>query len=93
MRTALHRYANQITRVEVHLSDENGGKSGRSDKRCLIEARPAGHPPLTVSNDAVSLEVAFNGAAKKMQHLLESVLGQSHNHKGGASIQGEISVE
>ena len=30
----LGRFSAQLTRVEVHLSDENGAKSGRKDKRC-----------------------------------------------------------
>ena len=93
VRTALHRYADQITRVEVHLSDENGGKSGSADKRCLIEARPAGHQPLTVSNDAATLQGAFDGAARKMVHLLESTLGRLHSHKGAASIRTENAIE
>jgi ribosome-associated translation inhibitor RaiA len=93
VRIALHRYADELTRVEVHLSDENGAKSGNADKRCLIEARPTSRQPVTVSNDAETLQGAFDGAAKKMQHLLESALGRSHDHKGGASIRGEIPVE
>ena len=93
VRTALHRYADQITRVEVHLSDENGAKSGDGDKRCLMEARPAGHKPLTASNDAATLQGAFDGAAKKMAHLLESTLGRLHHHKGDASIRTENVTE
>ncbi|MEL6796637.1 MAG: ribosomal subunit interface protein, partial [Planctomycetota bacterium] len=34
--------ADRLTRVEVHLGDENAHKSGPADKRCLIEARPKG---------------------------------------------------
>ena len=30
---ALERFSEHITRVEVHLSDENGGKSGQHDQR------------------------------------------------------------
>jgi len=93
VRTALHRYADQITRVEVHLSDENGVKSGSSDKRCLLEARPTGHQPLIVSNDAATLQGAFDGAAKKMAHLLESTLRRLHHHKGDASIRTENVAE
>jgi len=89
VRTALHRHADEVTRVEVHLSDEKGAKSGNADKRCLIEAHPAGHQPLTVSNDAATLEGAFDGAAKKMAHKLESALGRLHHHKGEASIRTE----
>ena len=35
--------AEHITRVEVHLSDENGKKGGSHDKRCMMEARLEGH--------------------------------------------------
>ena len=41
----LGRFSDQITRIEVHLSDENAGKSGGADKRCLMEARLAGRQP------------------------------------------------
>ena len=42
----LSRFAGQITRLEVHLSDENGAdKTGVIDKRCLIEARLGGVIP------------------------------------------------
>ena len=42
VRGALDRFSEQITRVEVHLSDENSDKKfGTDDKRCLLEARLA----------------------------------------------------
>jgi hypothetical protein len=49
---ALRRVAEHITRVEVHLSIESGGKSGQSDKRCAMEARLEGLQSLTVTDDA-----------------------------------------
>jgi ribosome-associated translation inhibitor RaiA len=93
VRTLLHRYTDQITRVEVHLSDENGAKAGNPDKRCLIDARPAGRPSVIVSHNAATLREAFNGAAKKLQHSLESTLGRLHSHKGDASIRTENAIE
>lgn len=84
---SLSRFSGQITRVEVHLSDENAGKSGGMDKRCLMEARPTGHQPLAVSHQAATLEEAFSGAAKKLQRSLESTLGRLGNRKGGSSIR------
>lgn len=46
---ALSRFSNRITRVEVHLSDENGSqKSGSSDKRCVLEARSCS--PVVLQN-------------------------------------------
>jgi ribosomal subunit interface protein len=93
MRTALHRYADLIARVEVHFSDENVSKSGNADKRCLIEAHPVGQSPMTASDDAATLQKAFDGAAKKMAHQFESSLGKLHHHKGEASIRTEPASE
>ena len=85
--TALSQFSDQITRVEVHLSDENAGKSGSADKRCLMEARPAGRQPIAVSHEGATLEEAYSGAAKKLRSSLESTLGRASDHKGGASIR------
>ena len=72
----LERHLEDLTRVEVHLSDENGGKSGPKDKRCKMEARPKGHQPISVSNDADSLTQAVEGAAEKLEHALEHLFGK-----------------
>ncbi len=73
----LERYTDQITRLEVHLSDENSSsKSGVIDKRCLLEARLAGRDPTSVSELALTVEQAVTGAAHKMVSLLESELGK-----------------
>ena len=42
----LARFRDRVTRIEVHLSDSNGAKSGEKDKRCVMEARPTGLPPF-----------------------------------------------
>jgi hypothetical protein len=85
--TALSRFSDQITRVEVHLSDENADKSGGADKRCMLQARPAGQQPVAVTHHAATLDQACSGAAHKLQHLLESKFGQQGEHKGGATIR------
>ena len=72
----LERQLEDLTRVEVHLSDENGGKSGPKDKRCKMEARPKGHQPILVSHDADSLTQAVEGAAQKLEHALEHLFGK-----------------
>jgi ribosome-associated translation inhibitor RaiA len=74
--TRLDRFSQHITRIEVHLSDENADKSGVSDKRCLIEARLEGRQPQVASEHAATLEGAYSGAAKKLQRVLESTLGK-----------------
>lgn len=74
---ALDRFTAQITRVEVHLSDENSGeKFGTDDKRCVMEARLAGRKPLAVSHDAAKVELAVDGAAEKLKRALDSTFGR-----------------
>ncbi|HET8818551.1 MAG TPA: HPF/RaiA family ribosome-associated protein [Xanthomonadaceae bacterium] len=72
----LGRYADQVTRIEVHLRDENAAKGGAHDKHCTMEARLEGRPPLAVSDDSETLAVAINGAAKKLQRALGNSLGK-----------------
>ena len=50
--------SDRITRIEVHLSDENSLKGGDHDKRCMLEARIAGMQPLAVTHLAESLVAA-----------------------------------
>ncbi|MDZ5605040.1 HPF/RaiA family ribosome-associated protein [Pseudomonas sp. RP23018S] len=76
LESGLERYAEDITRIEVHLSDENGTKPGPHDKRCQLEARPKGHPPISVSDTANTLEQAVDGAATKLDHALEHLYGK-----------------
>jgi hypothetical protein len=43
---ALSRFASRLTRVELHLADENSpAKGGSADIRCTLEARPEGLRP------------------------------------------------
>lgn len=72
----LSRFADQITRVEVHLSDVDGPKHGADDKRCVLEVRLAGLQPQAVSHQADSLDAAVTGATKKLVRTIESRLGR-----------------
>jgi hypothetical protein len=72
----LGRFGAVVTRVEIHLSDVNGQRNGRADKRCLVEARPAGSQPLSVSGSAATVEAAIVAALKKMQRALTAVFGR-----------------
>lgn len=74
--SALTRFTERITRVEVHLSDENGRKSGPNDKRCLMEVRLEGRQPVAVTHQAATLDEAVSGAADKMTSALDSTLGR-----------------
>lgn len=72
----LDRFDEYLTRVEVHLTDENGHKAGSDDKRCQIEARPKGHQALSVTHKAASLDLAVDGATEKMRHALSHLVGK-----------------
>ena len=75
--SALSRISDHITRVEVHLSDENSHKSSQHDKRCMIEVRIQGRPPVAVTHHAGSLHQAVDGAADKAARLIDSALGRA----------------
>ena len=68
--------AEHITRVDVHLSDENSDKGGAHDKRCMMEARLEGHQPIAVTDEAETVDQAVDGAAEKLKHFLDHTLGR-----------------
>jgi ribosome-associated translation inhibitor RaiA len=72
----VNRFEDYLTRVEVHLNDENGKKGGAQDKRCQIEARIKSHDPVSVSHKADSFDLAINGASEKLAHALDHTLGR-----------------
>ena len=72
----LDHFDDYLTRVEIHLSDDNAHKTGSDDKRCQIEFRPKGHQAMSVTHKADSLEQAVNGAATKARHALEHLMGK-----------------
>ncbi len=72
----LERFDDELTRIVVHLHDDNGAKAGAHDKRCQIEARPKGLQPLSVTHKSESLEQSIDGAIEKMHHALEHQFGK-----------------
>lgn len=85
----LERFEEDLTRIEVHLADENGEKSGADDKRCQMEARPKKHQPISVTHKAESLEQAIEGAAEKLSHALEHLYGRLR-HKRHVALQDVV---
>lgn len=79
----------QLTRVEVHLSDDNGAKSHGDDKRCLIEARPGGLPPVVVHHVAATVDDALEGAIDKMSKVLTRTFDKLRHAKGGTPTADE----
>jgi ribosome-associated translation inhibitor RaiA len=88
LKERLDRFDKNISRLEVHLSDENGHKNGVNDKRCLLEAHIAGVPHIVATNHGNSYEQAVDGAIDKLIASLHSIHGRlEHSHK--ASKQEE----
>ena len=79
VQAAVGRFGEHITRVEVHLSDENSQKSADGGNRCLLEARVTGYQPIAVSEHALNLHQAISGAAEKLKRAVDSALGRLHD--------------
>ena len=77
---ALDRFQDQITRVQVHLSDENAEKQGSDDKRCLLEARLKGLKPIVVTHHAENIDMAVSGAIEKLVKSLDNTIGKLRGH-------------
>ncbi len=86
------RFGDQITRVEVHLSDVNGPKSAGDDKRCLMEARLSGLQPIVASHQAPTLEEAIDGAAERLARSLDRNLGRIDDRKGRIPHDGDQTI-
>jgi hypothetical protein len=76
----LDNFMEHISRLEVHLSDENGKKHGPNDKRCLLEARLNGRKPIAVTDFANNYEQAVSGASTKLVNALTTVFGKLKTH-------------
>ena len=79
VQSAIARFGEHITRVEVHLSDDNNKKSADGGNRCLLEARVTGYQPIAVSDHSEHLHLAITGAADKLKRALDSALGRLHD--------------
>ena len=73
---ALKRFADKITRIEVHLSDQNAQKVSADDAQCKIEARLKGLQPIIVTGKSNTKEKALGDAIDKMKAALDTVIGK-----------------
>ncbi len=76
----LKRYQSHITRIEVHLKDENGNKDGLNDKLCTLEARIKGKQPIAVTSKSNTVEAALVGGIYKIKVALKTIIGRIENH-------------
>ncbi|WP_017257850.1 HPF/RaiA family ribosome-associated protein [Pedobacter arcticus] len=76
----LQRFDSYLTRVEVHLSDENGGeKGGADDKKCNIEARLENLEPIFASSQSDDISKAIHDCLQKIKRGIEHQLDKVKN--------------
>ncbi len=92
LNASLSRFKDDITRIEVHMSDDIGDKASAEHKRCVMEARLAYHEPLVVNHRAPSQDEAFRGASDKLKHALEHLQGKLRNHRARESIRRDADL-
>jgi len=80
VKEALSRYESQLTRIEIHLKDENGIKKGINDICCTFEGRLKGRKPIAVTCNADTVELAVSGAVDKIINTIETILGRLRDH-------------
>ncbi len=90
---SLSRFADQLVRVDVHLSDQNGDKPGNDDIRCGLDARIAGVKSLVVTHSAGNVHDAFHGSLNKLTRSLESSTAKLEARRGRDSIRTAVPSE
>ncbi|MEV4049974.1 HPF/RaiA family ribosome-associated protein [Amycolatopsis sp. NPDC049688] len=83
--TALARFAGDIDILQVHVGGD--ANPGDRHRRCVLEARPAGHAPVVVTHHAETVLEACQGATHKLESVLETKYGRARHHKGGDTIR------
>lgn len=77
---SLKRFTDHITRIEVHLEDENSQKGGKDDKRCSIEVRPDNLDPIIVTSKSDNIIKSVRESADKAKASLDKAMGRLKEH-------------
>lgn len=78
----LERFASHLTRVEVHVRDQDGPRSGAGTILASVELRPAGRDPVVATDTASGVEAAVAGALNKAVTAHERLIGKATTRKG-----------
>ena len=81
VREKLARFEERLTRIEIHVRDDNGAKGGADDKACTIEARPRGGRAIGVTEHGSSVDAAARKAASTMAQRLTRLFGKEAKHR------------
>ena len=86
------RFSEQVRRVDVHLSNQNGQKHEDGDNYCMMEARVSGYAPVVVHAHAADLHLSISGAAGKLKRALDSALGRLNDKKMREALPVEADI-
>lgn len=85
----LARLKDYVQRVEVYLTGVDALKtSGGPGKRCVLETRASGRPPIAVNAEAEKVQEAFTSAVDKLLRAVETDLGKLKDKNGRESVRG-----
>lgn len=76
IKSGLKHFIDNVSRIEVHLSDQNADKGGADDIQCKIEARVEGIQPVIVVSRSGSKEKALTDAVDKLKAALGTIMGK-----------------
>lgn len=76
---AMRPIKSRLTRVEVHIKDVRGPKSGE-DIEVTIEGRPAGMRPYAVTETGTNIEQTVRAAGKTLRDRLKREFGKRSDH-------------
>jgi hypothetical protein len=87
--TRLARLKDYVQRVEVYLTGVDALKStGGPGKRCVLETRANGRPPIAVNAEAEKVHEAFAIAVDKLLRAVDTDLGKLKDKNGRESVRG-----
>jgi len=85
----LARLKEYVVRVEVFLTGVDALKStGGPGKRCVLETRATGRPPIAVNAEAEKVRDAFSAAIEKLRRAVETDLGKLKDKNLRESVRG-----
>jgi ribosome-associated translation inhibitor RaiA len=89
---AMERFGDRVTRVVVRFADENGQKPGTHDKRCVVEARLAGLPPITAKHLGPTVAQSLHGALDKLEKHIEHTVGRREEPRSRTTYGGDQTI-
>ncbi len=85
----LARLKEYVVRVEVFLTGIEAMKStGGPGKKCVLETRANGRPPIAVNAEAEKVKDAFNAALEKLRRAVEADLDKVRDKNLRESVRG-----